>query len=137
MAISSDGQFVYTLLPSATSGSIARFNMLTQQLDFTSSGFQATGYNTALRDLATLPGSPNTVAVDEGEYPGTSLFDFDPVNQVATRRGSATGIYTGPCSSCWTYKPGAARFRVNRRNATTEAGERGQFTKSKRIFILS
>jgi hypothetical protein len=97
MAISSDGQFVYTLLPSASSGSIARFNMLTQHLDFTASGFQATGYNTGLRDLATLPGSPNTVAVDEGEYPGTSIFDFDLVNQVATRRGSATGIYTGAC----------------------------------------
>jgi trimeric autotransporter adhesin len=97
MAISSNGQFVYTLLPSATSGSIARFNMLTQQLDFTASGFQATGYNTGLRDLATLPGSPNTVAIDEGEYPGTSIFDFDPVNQVATRRGSATGTYTGTC----------------------------------------
>jgi hypothetical protein len=97
MAISSDGQFVYTLLPSATSGSIARFNMLTQQLDFTGSGFQATGYNTGLRDLAALPGLPNTVAVDEGEYPGTSIFDFDPVNQVATRRGSATGTYTGTC----------------------------------------
>jgi len=97
MAITSDGQFVYTLLPGPTSGSIARFNMLTQQLDFTALGFQATGYNTGLRDLATLPGSPNTVAVDEGEYPGTSIFDIDAANKTATRRGAATGIYTGTC----------------------------------------
>ena len=97
LAITSDGQFVYALLPNATAGSIARFSMATQQVDFTASGFQPTGYNTGLRDLATQPGFPNTVAVDEGEYPGTSIFDFDSVNRVATRRGSATGIYTGTC----------------------------------------
>lgn len=97
LAITSNGQFVYALLPSATTASIARFSMLNQLVDFTASGFQATDYNTGLRDLATQPGSPNTLAVDEGEYPGTSLFDFDSTQRVATRRGTATGIYTGTC----------------------------------------
>lgn len=97
LALTSDGQFIYALLPNATAGSIARFNMLTQQVDFTASGFQPTGYNTGLRDIATQPGSPNTVAVDEGEYPGTSIFDFDSTTKVATRRGPATGVYTGTC----------------------------------------
>lgn len=50
-----------------------------------------------LRDLATQPGSPNTIAVDEGEYPGTSIFDFNSTTKVATRRGSPTGLYSGTC----------------------------------------
>ncbi len=97
LALSSDGQYLYALLPNATSGGIARFRMQSQQVDFTASGFQATGYNVGLRDLATLPGSANTLAVDEGEYPGLSLFDFDGGTRTATRRGTATGIYTGTC----------------------------------------
>ena len=97
LAVTSDGQFLYALVPGTTSGSIARFNMLSQQLDFTASGFQATGYEAGLRDLATLPGSPNTIAVDEGEYTGTSLFDFNGSTKTATRRGSSTGLYSGTC----------------------------------------
>jgi trimeric autotransporter adhesin len=97
LALSSDGQMLYALLPSATAGSVARFNMLTQQPDFTVSTFQATGYNTGLRDIAAQPGTENTVAVDEGEYQGVSIFDFDPQAKTATRRGTATGIYTGTC----------------------------------------
>ena len=97
LATTSDGHYLYALLPSTTAAGIARFNLLTQQLDFTASGFQSTGYNVGLRDLATLPGSHDTIAVDEGEYPGASIFDFDGVNKTATRRGAATGIYTGTC----------------------------------------
>jgi hypothetical protein len=97
LALSSDGQILYALLPSSNTGSIARFNMLTQQADFTVWGFQATGYNVGLRDIATLPGVENTVAIDEGEYPGISLFDVDPNTKTAVRRGAATGVYTGTC----------------------------------------
>ena len=97
LALSTDGNSLYALVPGATSGSVFRYNTLTQQADFSAQGFQANGYNTGLRDLAAQPGFENTVAVDEGEYPGISIFDFDPVAKTATRRGGATGTYTGTC----------------------------------------
>ncbi|RSL17884.1 uncharacterized protein DUF11 [Edaphobacter aggregans] len=96
LTLTSDGQILYALLPGATTGSIARFNMLTQQPDFTVSGF-ATGYQVGLRDIATQPGAENTVAVDEGEYVGISIFDFDPASRIATRRGVATTPSAGTC----------------------------------------
>ncbi|MGA3128674.1 MAG: hypothetical protein ABSD13_18420 [Candidatus Korobacteraceae bacterium] len=68
LAISIDGQILCALLPGSTTGSVARFNMLTQQTDLTVSGFQATGYNTCLRDNAAQPGAEGRVAIDEGEY---------------------------------------------------------------------
>ena len=95
LALTQDGQILYTLLTG--SASIARFNMLTQQPDFTVGSFQATGYNVGLRDIAAQPGSENTVAVDEGEYIGIGIYDFDPASKTATKRGSSTGIYTGTC----------------------------------------
>jgi hypothetical protein len=51
LSLTSDGQMLYALVPSASTGSIARFNMLTQQPDFTVAGFQATGYDVGLRDI--------------------------------------------------------------------------------------
>lgn len=97
LSLTSDGQVLYALVPSASTGSVARFNMLTQQADFTVAGFQATGYNVGLRDLATQPGTEDTIAIDEGEYTGISIFDFNPTAKTATRRGAATGLYTGTC----------------------------------------
>ncbi|KAA6457573.1 transcription factor [Acidobacteria bacterium AB60] len=97
LALSTNGNSLYALVPGATSGAVMRFNMLTQQADFSVQGFQPDGYNAGLRDLAVQPGSENTVAVDEGEYPGISIFDFDPVAKTGTRRGSTTGSYTGTC----------------------------------------
>jgi len=95
LALTQDGQVLYALLTG--SASIARFNMLTQQPDFTVGNFQATGYNVGLRDIAAEPGSENTVAVDEGEYIGIGIYDFDPTSKTATKRGSSTGEYTGTC----------------------------------------
>ena len=40
--------------------------------------------------LATRPGVENTVAVDDGEYVGISVFDFNPASQTAIRRGAST-----------------------------------------------
>jgi hypothetical protein len=98
LALTSDGQILYALIPSSTIGSIARFKMLTQQPDFTVSGFQATGYELGLDGIATQPGTENTIAVDAGQYIGMSIFDFDPISKTAARRGVATGIYAGgPC----------------------------------------
>jgi hypothetical protein len=71
--------------------------MLTHQTDFTVSGFQVTGYNTGLRDIATLPGEEDTIALDRGEYPSITIFDFNPAMQTAAARGTATGSYTGTC----------------------------------------
>ena len=95
MALSSDGQILYTLLPST--GSVARFNMLTGQPDFTVGNLQAAGYNVGLRDIAVQPGSENTIALDEGEYPGIAIYDFDPTAKTAAPRGGSTGLYTGTC----------------------------------------
>ena len=97
LSLTSDGEILYALVPGTSTGSIARFNMLTQQTDFTATGFQATGYNVGLRDIATQPGTENTIAVDEGEYPGISIFDINTSAKTATRRGTATGTYTGTC----------------------------------------
>jgi len=95
MALTSDGQILYTLLPSI--GSVARFNLLTGPPDFTVGNLQAAGYNVGLRDIAVQPGSENTIALDQGEYPGITLYDFDPAKKTATARGASTGIYTGTC----------------------------------------
>jgi hypothetical protein len=95
LALSSDGQILYAMLPAATAGSIARFNMLTQQPDFTFSPFP--GDSTSIYDIAAQPGTENTVAVDGGPVTGIALFDIDPTAKTATMRGAATGIYTGTC----------------------------------------
>ncbi len=97
MALTSDGQILYTVL--LGSQSVARYNMLTQQPDFTyavpqvasASGIQG------LRGLATQPGTENTIALDLGSWAGDAIYDFDPVNKTAAIRGAATGPYTGSC----------------------------------------
>jgi len=99
LALTSDGEILYALLPSASTGAVARFNMLTQQAGFTASNFQATGYNVGLRYVATQPGTENTIAIDEGEYAGSSIVDFDPAAKTATRRGTSTGTYSGTCQA--------------------------------------
>jgi hypothetical protein len=71
--------------------------MLTRQPDFTVGNFQAAGYNIGLRDIAVQPGIENTVAIDEGEYTGIAIYDFDPASKTATKRGSSTSFYTGTC----------------------------------------
>jgi hypothetical protein len=50
-----------------------------------------------LRDIAVQPGSENAVAIDEGEYTGIAIYDFNPISKSTTRRGSSTGLYTGTC----------------------------------------
>ena len=92
LTLTSDSQIIYALVPGTSSGSIVRFNMLTQETDFTVTGFQPTDYNVGLRDIATQPGTENTIAVDEGEYPGISIFDINTSTKTATRRVTATGV---------------------------------------------
>lgn len=93
MALTSDGQILYTVLNG--SQSVARFNMLTQQADFTYAVPQAG--NGTIRGIAAQPGTENTIALDLGSWTGNALYDFDPVHQTAAIRGQATGPYTGSC----------------------------------------
>jgi uncharacterized repeat protein (TIGR01451 family) len=89
MALSDDGQILY--VNQDGSDSVGRFNMLSKTLEFS---FPATT-GASLRDVAVLPGSENTIAVDLGEDFGLLLYDIDPVHQTATARGNPTGPYTG------------------------------------------
>lgn len=93
LALTSDGQILYTILTG--SQSIARFNMLTQQPDFT---WQVPNMsNNQLRGITTQPGNENTIALDLGSWAGNAIFDFDPANKTAAMRGQASGPYTGSC----------------------------------------
>jgi trimeric autotransporter adhesin len=92
LALSSDGQILYTVLPSGTNNTIARFNMLTQQPDFSVPISGSTG----LGDIATQPGSENTVAVDLDPNSNIAIFDLDPTSKTATMRDTVA-TYGGSC----------------------------------------
>jgi len=94
MAISDDGNILYSLLGGANS--VARFNLQTQKTEFTFSP-QVTNYGntTGFRDIAVQPGSENTIAVDFGYTSGLGLIDVNPTTKTAAIRGTGTGIYTG------------------------------------------
>ena len=99
MALTSDGQILYTIL--SGSESVARFNMLTQQPDFTyavpaNSSFDG---GITLRGIATQPGTENTIALDIASFTGNAIYDFDPSTQTAAIRGQASGPYSGSCIS--------------------------------------
>lgn len=97
IALSSDGQILYSIL--AGSQSVARFNMLTRQADFTytppASGSFTGGI--ALRGIAVQPGTENTVALDLASFTGNAIYDFDPTAKTAAIRGKASGPYSGSC----------------------------------------
>jgi trimeric autotransporter adhesin len=98
LALTYDGQILYTLLPTTANGSIARFNMLTQQPDFTVSGFQSTNSLDAhISDVAAMPGTENTVAIYIGEYTGAAVIDFNTAQKTAAERANPTGVYSGMC----------------------------------------
>jgi hypothetical protein len=96
LALTPDGQILYTIL--AGSNSVARFNMLTQQPDFTVA-LAATynGQTSAPNDLAVQPGTENTIALNLGEYTGTAIFDFNPAAKTAAIRGQASTTVNGSC----------------------------------------
>ncbi len=97
LALTSDGQILYTIL--SGSQSVARFNMLTQQPDYTYVVPPTTNFDggIALRGLATQPGTENTIALDLASFTGNAIYDFDPVNKTASIRGQASGPYSGSC----------------------------------------
>jgi trimeric autotransporter adhesin len=97
MALTSDGQILYTIL--AGSQSVARFNMLTQQADYTYPVPQVANADgtQSLRGIAVQPGTENTIALDLGSWAGNAIYDFDPTTQTAAIRGQASGPYSGSC----------------------------------------
>jgi hypothetical protein len=98
MALTSDGQILYTVL--AGSQSVALFNMLTQTPEYTYAVTSPESFSTvAMRGIATQPGTENTIALDLGEDIGNALYDFNPVAQTAAIRGQASGSYSGSCIS--------------------------------------
>ena len=66
--------------------------MLTQQPDFSVPISGSAG----LGDIATQPGSENTVAVDLDPNSNIAIFDFDPTSKTATMRDT-TATYGGSC----------------------------------------
>ena len=99
LALTSDGQILYTIL--SGNQSVARFNMLTGQVDYTyqipsNSSFDG---GIELRGIAAQPGTENTIALDIASFTGNAIYDFDPVNKTAAIRGQASGPYSGSCIS--------------------------------------
>lgn len=94
MALTDDGNFLYVNLDGANA--VGRFNMTTQHLDFSFAVSGNSVFTPALRDIATLPGSETTVAVDLGENEGLAVYDVNPTNQTGTARTGSNGIATGP-----------------------------------------
>jgi hypothetical protein len=90
MAISDDGNVLYSLLGGANS--VALFNLQTQTTEFTFSpkftnyGSSTTGFS----DIAVQPGSENTIVVDSGDCSGMAIIDVNPTAQTAAIRGSST-----------------------------------------------
>ena len=97
LSLTSDGQILYTIL--SGSQSVARYNMLTNQPDFTytvpSNSSFAGGI--ALRGIAAQPGTENTVALDIASFSGNAIYDFNPATKTAAIRGQASGPYSGSC----------------------------------------
>ncbi|HWG18483.1 MAG TPA: IPT/TIG domain-containing protein [Acidobacteriaceae bacterium] len=99
LALSSDGQILYTILTG--SQSVARYNMLTGQPDFTyavptNSSFVG---GIALRGIAVQPGTEDTIALDIASFTGNAIYDFNPTTKTAAIRGQASGPYSGSCIS--------------------------------------
>jgi hypothetical protein len=99
LALTSDGQVLYTLL--AGSQSVAVFNMLTQTAEYTYAIQPGTGTDNspAPRGIATQPGTENMVAIDLGSWAGNAIYQFDPTHKTAAMIGQASGPYSGSCIS--------------------------------------
>jgi DNA-binding beta-propeller fold protein YncE len=88
LALSPDGQILYVALTG--SNSVARFNMLTQQPDFTVPiGAKYTnGSPITLGGIAVQSGTENTIALNLGAV-GTAIYDFNTTTKTAALRGQA------------------------------------------------
>ncbi len=92
MAVTSNGQELYTLL-TGTPG-LSRVNLLTGASDLNVS-FGTSGVTP--QDIAALPGSDTTIAVDGGAAAGIWLYDINAAANTATPRTAVASTYTGTC----------------------------------------
>jgi uncharacterized repeat protein (TIGR01451 family) len=96
IALSDDGQALYTTLTG--SNQIALYRPLSHSLVFSfapPNPTYPTGANQP-RGVAVMPGTENTIAIDEGSFQGLGIYDIDPTSQAVTLRGNAlSGPYTG------------------------------------------
>jgi hypothetical protein len=96
LALTPDGQILYASLRG--SNSVARYNMLTQQPDFTVpiGATYSNGSPISLGGIAVQPGTENTIALNLGAV-GTAIYDFDPTTHTAAIRGQANNSSTSSC----------------------------------------
>jgi trimeric autotransporter adhesin len=97
MSLTSDGQILYVILQG--SQSVARYNMITQQSEFTYPVPADPSFvgGIALRGVAAQTGTENTIALDIASFTGNAICDFNPVTKTAAIRGQASGPYSGSC----------------------------------------
>ncbi len=89
IAESDDGLYIYASLAGAQT--LARYNLTTGMADPTTYSLNPPGG--AARDLAVLPGSDNTLAIDMGSFTGNGIYDIS--NGTGKFRSKFTGGYTG------------------------------------------
>lgn len=96
IALSDDGQALYSTLTG--SNQIALYHPLSHSLALTfapPNPTYSTGANQP-RGIAVMPGTENTIAIDEGSFQGLGIYDIDPSSHAVTLRGTAlSGPYTG------------------------------------------
>jgi 6-phosphogluconolactonase (cycloisomerase 2 family) len=103
IALSDDGQALYSTLTG--SNQIALYRPLSHSLAFSFAPPNPT-YSTGAnhpRGIAVMPGTENTIAIDEGSFQGLGIFDIDPTSQAITLRGTAlSGPIQPPVPRSWT-----------------------------------
>jgi uncharacterized repeat protein (TIGR01451 family) len=87
MALTGDGNYLYV---NQGTNTVGRFNMTTQKLDFSFLVSGPDGNTATLSDIAALPGTDNTIAVDTGLFADTVLYDVNPMSQTAAMRVGAS-----------------------------------------------
>ena len=90
----SDGNYLFIGLSGAKS--LGRFNLLNQTLDLTVPIYSTSVYNTgevAAANIATIPGSDSSLAVEIPSNGGIGIFDI--AGSTGTFRGNLTQIYAG------------------------------------------
>ena len=90
----SDGNYLFIGLSGAKS--LGRFNLLNQTLDLTVPIYSTSVYNTGevvAANIATIPGSDSSLAVEVASNGGIGIFDIS--GSTGTFRGNTTQIYAG------------------------------------------
>jgi trimeric autotransporter adhesin len=90
----SDGNYLFIGLSGAKS--LGRFNLLNQTLDLTVPIYSTSVYNTgevAAANIATIPGSDSSLAIEIPSNGGIGIFDI--AGSTGTFRGNLTQIYAG------------------------------------------